>query len=1695
MKRSIAVFAFSALAMLALALPLRAQLTFNVLGTDGRGYPDIAVTFEALDAANKSIQSFSPSDFTVVENGIVRPVKSVSCPPPVTPPVSLTFTFDISFSMTIDARLQNMKNASSQLVNDLSYPPAGSAVTTFGDNTTLVLPYTSNKTSILNTISGLTASGGGTNFVGAFLNAGSGAIDVTKNLPGERYIIFMTDAFESLTAAEELSIVNAARAANIRVFTVSISPNTVNMNLRRIALQTGGKWFENVTTIQSAQAIFKEIGDEIFIYQPCTLIYETDGCDTQRDIVVTLRKNGRTVTRNTSVTVPQADLAWLDASRSLVDFGRVNGGQTKNETVTITSRGITINVSAIATTESAFRIIDYGGGAPPFTLGPGQSRTITVQYRPVNTDRLVSPLRITSDAPCQENIVLSGGLYDPAPMKLIDPDGGEKMFSGTTFRWSWSGISGTQAAEVEYSTDAGSTWSSITNNAYNYFYNWRVSDTPSDRCLGLALTKEERIASLDAVWTGEQPAGVNAVAVAESGTLTAAALDNGQVKVFFPKDAAFVTLFDAHTGSANTVAFSPDMRWLATGGSDGRVRVWDMRTGTMAQDLTGPSGAVHTVRWSADGNYLAAGSAGNVILWRSWDWTRAWTHNGDTHADGALAISPRNNYLASGSGNAIAILDFTSGNRTRQLTGHGGRVRALDISNDGIVIASGSDDRSVRLWNAIDWTQIRSMTGHGASVRSVQLSNAAARVLSGADDNSVRIWDGRSGNMLHTLNGHTGGVNGAAFDRRTRYIVSGGDDERIRVWGYVAPVADKSDSLWTIIKTVTDLAGDPPSFAPLRCPDTWSDGEAMFTNTGNQVINITAARITGADSAVFSFRDGFAIPPDVVLRTEDTLRVPLRFFPASVGDFSAALELETNVPGSPILSLPLAGHKDTVRSVIAPDTLHAGEMYSCTLPVELEFFITNEGTVPVVVDSVDCDIPGVVSFPGQFSRTLLPGQVDTVLALVHPSAFGAFTGTVRFETTPCGFMEDLVFTGTLVPTALTATPNPVIFNFAAVGDTTWAQVELRNPTLVPMVIDSIALPFTNPPFALLDSIVLRDDSTGAYDTLLVATGGVLLPDTLQPGETRTFRFAYFPQNEGSAAGRMYFHTNAPCTDSLIVELQASSSRKPAIAWSKTDFTDLLCPDEQSSTATATLRNTGGLPLTVSELRKTGANPGDFQITGPATPIVIPPGGSEDVTLVFLPQAKGMQRSFTLEVVSDAENEPLVLIAYAARKDSVGMSVAPGAIDIGERYICEFPRTEEFTYTNHGTVDMDLTVDVAAVNIPGFRIAPRSWPVRIAPGATFTLQVVLDPPAGAHGSYETRIPASAPLCGTFFLVPVSYRYAPHVADIAPATIDFGTLGFGGSATGSVTVTNPQGSNMRVRFTQPAGPEITITSPATRDTVLAPGETLTINLRFDANGSGDIADLLRIVTTQVCGDTVVIPLTGRIESATSAFTLPVLEAEIGSRVSIPLTMTAATNLSITGTRGLEAEIVFNRSLLWPESATSANGTVTMTTTPEGGDLRVRLVIDQPTTPATGAQAEITCLVMLGNSDTTPLRLENLAWLNGTARATTTDGSLLVRGICEEGGQRLVSLPTGLLLRQNAPNPFNPTTAITYRVPSDGHTRLAVFDALGREVAVLVDDVLTEGEHQASFDASGLANGVYTAMLSFGGDTRTIRMLLVK
>ncbi len=90
----------------------------------------------------------------------------------------------------------------------------------------------------------------------------------------------------------------------------------------------------------------------------------------------------------------------------------------------------------------------------------------------------------------------------------------------------------------------------------------------------------------------------------------------------------------------------------------------------------------------------------------------------------------------------------------------------------------------------------------------------------------------------------------------------------------------------------------------------------------------------------------------------------------------------------------------------------------------------------------------------------------------------------------------------------------------------------------------------------------------------------------------------------------------------------------------------------------------------------------------------------------------------------------------------------------------------------------------------------------------------------------------------------------------------------------------------------------------------------------------------------------------------------------------------------------------------------------------------------------------------------------------------------------------LPLETRLDGNYPNPFNPSTVIGYQLSSAGAVRLAVYDILGREVAVLVNQERTAGRYQVAFNATGLSSGVYLYRFQVNGNViATRRMTLVK
>jgi hypothetical protein len=113
----------------------------------------------------------------------------------------------------------------------------------------------------------------------------------------------------------------------------------------------------------------------------------------------------------------------------------------------------------------------------------------------------------------------------------------------------------------------------------------------------------------------------------------------------------------------------------------------------------------------------------------------------------------------------------------RSLEGHTDWVRAVAVSPDGRFIVSGSDDRTVKVWELESGRLLRSLEGHTDGVRAVAVSPDGRFIVSGSSDRTVKVWELESGRLLRSLEGHTGWVNAVAVSPDGRFIVSGSSDD------------------------------------------------------------------------------------------------------------------------------------------------------------------------------------------------------------------------------------------------------------------------------------------------------------------------------------------------------------------------------------------------------------------------------------------------------------------------------------------------------------------------------------------------------------------------------------------------------------------------------------------------------------------------------------------------------------------------------------------------------------------------------------------------------------------------------------------------------------------------------------------------------------------------------------------------------
>jgi WD40 repeat protein/serine/threonine protein kinase len=311
---------------------------------------------------------------------------------------------------------------------------------------------------------------------------------------------------------------------------------------------------------------------------------------------------------------------------------------------------------------------------------------------------------------------------------------------------------------------------------------------------------------------------VVSVAWHPNGRRVASASYDRSVKVWDRTNGQEVLSLAGHDNFVMAVAWSPQGDRLVSGSWDSTARIWDVAKGKISATLVGHTDYVNAVAWSPDGRRVATGSRdGTVRLWNPITAQQQRTLHGDAEPlayerDGmkakwspsplwkyvlAVVWSPDGEMLAAGSRNGtVRIWDSATFKEVCTLRGHEGMAYSVAWSPNSEQLAVGTSNGQnvtgeIVVWNVNRHERLFTLRGHAGPVHSVSWSAYGQRLVSGSDDQTVRVWDLITQQEAIILRGHKNDVRDVAWSPDGRAVASASDDGTVKIWdasrGYQQP--------------------------------------------------------------------------------------------------------------------------------------------------------------------------------------------------------------------------------------------------------------------------------------------------------------------------------------------------------------------------------------------------------------------------------------------------------------------------------------------------------------------------------------------------------------------------------------------------------------------------------------------------------------------------------------------------------------------------------------------------------------------------------------------------------------------------------------------------------------------------------------------------------------------------------------------
>lgn len=374
----------------------------------------------------------------------------------------------------------------------------------------------------------------------------------------------------------------------------------------------------------------------------------------------------------------------------------------------------------------------------------------------------------------------------------------------------------------------------------------------------------------------------------------------------------------------DAVVFSPDGNFIATGGRDSAINVWDLRTGELIRTLQGHSDWVTTIAFNHDSTRLISGSRDNsvrIFNMQSGELLTVIT----THQDvvNAVSVTPNGQFIASGGRDGLIYIHDMNAQQIAELSQFEQPVWDIAFSPDGTTLATSSEDGKVWLWGLFgaDGNWLQQLVAHETPVSSVSFSADGRYIITGGLDGITHVWDVQ-GIKTHqaiepiaTMTGHVAPISGVVMSDNNRVVITASLDGSVRFWDFAGEYQYGAEigKIFTDSAPISALA-IAPSRATIATVTT--TGRLSIWDTSPQSLDVVYVRLNVPDTPVEE-------APQVAIRppTEQPFVVPT-LIPTVTPIPNIAQPQAPNIPSIPydlsdtgeILSIPSVNMDVEVRT-------------------------------------------------------------------------------------------------------------------------------------------------------------------------------------------------------------------------------------------------------------------------------------------------------------------------------------------------------------------------------------------------------------------------------------------------------------------------------------------------------------------------------------------------------------------------------------------------------------------------------------------------------------------------------------------------------------------------------------------------------------------------------------------------------------